>query len=187
MPMQNIVALLNNLRESHWHITAFPFTYNQTDYIDKSNENHILQTRANQRSFQISAREFRTFFGIQYAPNLGDIFKQFYNYFGTFIPTTRIQTFDNQTQTAMVNKLSRNDNENVNNIFCYATRHNGCRNGVQCHRTPFNSDKTKLLREGLFNMLGNDDTISFCYREADALSDIEIYTQFTKNESLHSK
>lgn len=208
MPMKNILALLNNLRESRWHITSFSFSYNGINYIvlfedlanlpltdngylvlltfiDKSDGNRILQTKANQYSFQLNAKEFRKFFGIKYAPNLGDIFKQFYNYFNNFIPQTRILEFDDQAQKAMVNKLSRNDHENVNNTCCYAARHNGKYNGVQYHRTPFNSDKTKLLRADLFDMLGGDDTISFCYREENPLSDLEICKQFHKQYGLH--
>lgn len=202
MPMQNILALLNDLRQNHWHITAFPFTYNGKDYIvlfedlsnlplvdngylvlltfiDRTDGNHILQTKANAYSFQIKAQKFREFFGIKYAPNLGNIFRQFYTYFGTFIPAARIQTFDQQTLTAMVNKSSRNDNEDINKICCFSAKHNGTRNGIQLHRSPFNSDKTKLLRPDLFNMLGGDDNISFCYRAENALTDLEIYEEFT--------
>lgn len=208
MPMQNILALLNNLRETHWHITAFPFTYKNRNYIvlfedlanlplvangylvllsfiDRADGNRILRVKANQYSFQLNAKEFREFFGIAYAPNLGDIFKQFYNCFNNFIPETRILTFDDQTQRAMVNKLSRNDNENISNICCYDARHNGVCNGIQHHRTPFNSDKTKLLRENLFNMLGGDDTISFFYREENPLDDLEIYNNFLRRYRHH--
>ena len=35
-------------------------------------------------------------------------------------------------------------------------------------------------RESLFNMLGCDDTISFCYRKEHPLNDTEIYTQFAQ-------
>lgn len=202
-PMMNILTLLNDLRTNQWHITAFQFTYKKKSYIvlfedisnlqlvadkyialltfiDRADGTRILQTKANEFHFSVNAQEFREYFGIQYAPNLGDIFKQFYIYFGHFIPKIRVQDFDTETLLAVVNKLSKNDHENVNNLCCYAAKRNGKRNGIQCRRTPFNSDKTKLLRESLFNMLGNDDTISFCYREENPLNDVDIYTQFTK-------
>lgn len=206
-PMTNILALLNDLRTNQWHITAFQFTYKEIPYIvlfedianlqlvageyvalltfiDRTDGTRILQTKANEFHFSAKAKEFREYFGIQYAPNLGDIFKQFYAYFGNFIPEVRVQNFDAETQLAVVNKLSRNDHENVNNLCCYAAKRNGVYNGVQHHRTPFNSDKTKLLRENLFNMLGNDDTISFCYREENPLDDTEICAQFAQRYGI---
>ncbi len=36
-------------------------------------------------------------------------------------------------------------------------------------------------------MLGDDDTISFCYRETDALNDLEIYKQFEKRYGIRVK
>ena len=66
---------------------------------------------------------------IEYANNLGDIFKQFYSYFGGFIPTLRVKNFDNQTQQAIINQLSRNDHESVNNLCCYAAKRNGKHDG----------------------------------------------------------
>lgn len=113
-------------------------------------------------------------------------FKQFYSYFGGFIPTLRVKNFDNQTQQAIINQLSRNDHESVNNLCCYAAKRNGKHDGVQYHRTPFNSDKTKLLRSALFDKLGkNDNTISFYYREENPLDDIEIYTRFAQQYGIN--
>ena len=207
-PMINMLSLLNDLQQNEWHITAFQFTYKNTHYIvlfedisnlplvngeyiafltfiDKSNENRIFQTKANEFKFSAKAKEFREYFNIECANNLGDIFKQFYSYFGGFIPTLRVKNFDNQTQQAIINQLSRNDHENVNNLCCYAAKRNGKHDGVQYHRTPFNSDKTKLLRSALFDKLGkNDNTISFYYREENPLDDIEIYTRFAQQYGI---
>lgn len=206
-PMNNILALRNDLRKNQWHITAFSFSYKKVSYIvlfediehlplvannyivlltfiDRSDENRILQVKANTYSFDVEAKKFREFFGIQYSPNLGDIFKQFYAYFGQFIPPSRVTKFDNETMRAVVKKLSHNDHDNTKAVCCYKAIRNGIYDGVQHHRTPFNSDKTKLLRPRLFDMLGRDDTISFCYRENDALKDIEIYEQFMRSYGL---
>lgn len=205
--MTNILLLLRDLQNNQWHITAFPFTYKNVQYIvlfedisnlpltansflvlltfiDRNDGNRILQTKANEFSFSINAKEFREYFGISYAPNLGDIFKQFYTYFGGFVPTMRVQNFDAETQLAIIHKLNQNDHENVNNLCCYSVKRNGKHNGIQYRRTPFNSDKTKLLRENLYKMLGNDDTISFCYREENPLSDTEIYQQFAQRDKI---
>ena len=206
-PMVNIRRLLNSLQINHWHITAFLFAYkaknyivlfedianlklNETKYIvlltfiDKADENRTLRVKANENEFKFNVKEFREYFGIEFTPNLGDIFKQFYQYFGNFVPEVCEQNFDDDTKRLVVNKLSQNDKENSNNLCCYAARRNGIYNGVQHHRTPFNSDKTRLLRNNLYNMLGRDDTISFCYRESDSLSDTEIYNQFAQRYGI---
>lgn len=206
-PMANIVILLQYLRINSWHITAFRFVYNGIDYIvlfedienlklvsneyivlltfiDRANENHILQVKANQYKFEIAAKRFREFFGIEYAENLGDIFRQFYVNFNNFIPQIANQNFDGETQNAVITKLNRNDNDN--NTCCYAAKRNGKHNGIQCHRTPFNSDKTRLLRRNLFDLLGGDDTVSFCYRAEDSLSDAEICHKFRQQYGIRN-
>lgn len=149
-------------------------------FIDKGNENHILEVKANQRTFDIGAKKLREFFGIEYAENLGDVFQQFYQRFGNSIPQTRPAHLGTDLKDAAVKRLNRNDNDNA--MCCYEARRNGIRNGVQCHRTPFNSDKTKLLREPLYDRLGGDNTISFYYREHTPLSDTEIIDKFMQND-----
>lgn len=54
--------------------------------------------------------------------------------------------------------------ENNEGFCCYMARHNGEDfHGEQIYRSAKNTAKTRLLRESLFNLLGNDKTISFCY------------------------
>lgn len=144
-------------------------------FIDRANGTRTLKTKANEFRFSANAKEFREYFGIQYRDNLGDTFKQFYAYLGTFISTSHVRKFDTETKQAIVNKLSHNDGENIDHICCYAAKRNGTYNGIQHHKTPFNRDKTKLLRENLFSLLGSDDTISFCYRKENSINDTEIY------------
>lgn len=205
MPMQNISLLLYDLRESQWHITAFQFAYNHRQYIvlfedianlglvangfevlltfiDKADANRTLITKANAYTFEIDARSFREYFGIEYAHNLGDIFRQFYEYFNQAVPQEIAQEYEDEMKRAMVDRLSKNDGVDINNLCCYDVRRNSVVDGRQRHRTPFNSDKTKLLRPNLFNMLGNDNTLSFCYREQDSLDDEEIYAKFAARE-----
>lgn len=153
-------------------------------FIDRTDVNRTLQMKANQYKFEIDAKKFREYFGIAYTDNLGNVFKQFYSHFNDFVPQVLCQNFDDETKLAVINKLNHNDREDVNNVCCYAARRNGKPNGIQYHRTPFNRDKTKLLRKSLFDMLGNDDTISFCYRAENPLSDIEIYENFTRQYGI---
>lgn len=205
-PMPNIMLLLKDLQMNQWHITAFRFTYKRKQYIvlfedisnlklvageyvayltfiDRTDASRMLKTKANAFKFSAGAKEFREYFGIQYAPNLGDIFQQFYAAFNKFVPPVQAQNFDEEMKQAMVTKLCRNDNENINKLCCYAVKRNIKKNGTQFHRTPFNSDKTKLLRENLFRMFEREDTVSFCYREENPLDDEEICANFAKNEN----
>lgn len=205
MPMQNIPLLLNDLRNNHWHITAFLFTYNHRQYIvlfedienlrivpngflvfltflDRADANRTLTTRANAYTFEIDARSFREYFGIEYANNLGDIFQQFYEIFNRAVPQGIVQEYDDELTRAMVARLSRNDGDGINNLCCYDVIHHSMVDGRQRHRSPFNSDKTKLLRPNLFNLLGHDDTVSFCYRDHDPLSDEEICARVAARE-----
>ena len=59
----------------------------------------------------------------------------------------------------MINYLSKSDSEDPNNVYWYKVR----RNPKGQMRSFFNADKTKLLREPLFNYFKDDKTISFCY------------------------
>jgi len=202
--MDNMVLLLKNLRDNGWHITAFPFSFKNIDYIvlfedidnlklvangnivrltfiDTTDADHVLEVKANPNRFDIGAKQLREFFGIEYSENLGDIFRQFYERFGAIIPRIRPLTLSTAEKNAAIQRLNRNDNDNDNAMCCYAARRNGVYDGKQHYRTPFNSDKTKLLRETLYERLGGDDTISFCYREENELDDITIINQFMIN------
>lgn len=203
----NIEILLQYLKANHWHITAFYFRYEGKEYIvlfedienlplaegeypvyltfiDKNDEDRILQVKANRIGFKIGAKELREYFGIPYSDHLGDALNQLYDNFNNAVPEVANQIFDEETKRAVINRLSYNDGQDKNNICCYAAKRNGIYNGKQHRRTPFNSDKTKLLRESLFNMLGDDDTISFCYRADNELSDVEIYNNFAKKYGI---
>lgn len=63
-------------------------------------------------------------------------------------------------------QLGKRDHEpNPDAIYCFKLKRNPCIDGKQHQRTPFNSDKTKLLRPQLYEKLKDDDTISFCYTD----------------------
>lgn len=61
----------------------------------------------------------------------------------------------------MVKSLSISDSEDPNKIYCYKIRRNS--NGEK--RSDFNSDKTKLLRPGLFRKFEYEPGVSFCYSD----------------------
>ncbi|MCR4754324.1 MAG: DUF6037 family protein [Lachnospiraceae bacterium] len=109
--MNRINTLLNYLRLHHYHMTSFLFDYKGIHYIvlfedlnnlslvnngfcvlltfiDTETEERKLSVKANSYHFEFNVREFRDFFGIAYAENLGDVFQQFYARFNNFIPET---------------------------------------------------------------------------------------------------
>ena len=79
---------------------------------------------------------------------------------------------------AMLSSLSKSDSENPNKLYCYKVK----RNPLGEKRSPFNEDKTKILRPDLFEYFKNDKSISFCYKEEESLekTTAEIIRNFAK-------
>lgn len=103
------------------------------------------------------------FFGIEYAENMGDVFLQFYKYFGNFIPAVMPESLDKPHSDACVKILNTKKGE-VDGNYCFDVFRNGLMpDGRQKHRTPYNSDKTKLLYFKLYEYFKNDNMISFKY------------------------
>ena len=166
LALSNIKELLKSLRENDWYITAFEFSYNGYEYvvvfedlreidrgtkyyavmltfIDKNDEERILETYANSYDFQINDEEIKEYY---------------------------------RTVLEVIDKREHNEG-----FCCYKARHNGKKaNGEQIYRSGKNTAKTKLLRESLFNRIGNDKTISFCYRQENELSDSQIISNLDK-------
>ena len=201
--MPNIALLRDDLKSRGWCITAFQFCYNQIDYIvlfevlDKKIEknqyyialltfldlenNRDLKLRANSQSFDVDPREFREFFHIDYAPNLGDLFSQFYLRFNNYVPQT-YQTPTPEEREEIINQLNNRDHDNAN--YCFSVVRNGkSGTGKQKHRSIFNDNKTRLLRPDLYNYFKDDKTISFHYSNnpADEKSTNEIIKSFVKS------
>jgi len=78
---------------------------------------------------------------------------------------------------AMVTSLSRSDSQDPNKRYCYGVR----RNPEGEKRTPFNDNKTRLLRATLYSEFSSDQSISFCYSTDvnDQKSDAEIIANFS--------
>lgn len=192
MAMPNLKSLIEDMRQKDWTITAFNFIYKKIAYIvvcesipknidgkkpenlkyyiakltfiDKRIKNKSLSVYANTHAFKIpNIKEFREFFNIQYSDNIGDIFQQFYQQFSKYIPCTMPEHLDESHIMACVQILNKKKSE-VNGNFCFAIFRNGLTpEGKQKHRSPYNADKTKLLRSDLYEYFKNDDKISFRY------------------------
>lgn len=167
---------------SGWVIEAFPFNYKNRDYIvlaklyedgekkpkyslmkveilksEKIIERLVLAVNAN--GFMIEAKPLRAFFDIEYGENLGNLLSQFNEYFAQFIPTHVSLGKSPHVEEAMVISLSKSDSQDPNKRFCYGVMRNS--DGRQ--RTPFNDNKTRLLRPTLYPEFSSDLSISFCY------------------------
>ncbi|MDE7404049.1 MAG: hypothetical protein K2M81_02975 [Lachnospiraceae bacterium] len=201
LALSNIKELLKNLRENDWYITAFEFSYNGYEYvvvfedlreidrgtkyyavmltfIDKNDEGRILETYANSYDFQINDEEIKEYFRIGGNRAFGNPILTLYYELNKMVPTEYAPLKKEYYRTVLEVIDKREHNEG---FCCYKARHNGKKaNGEQIYRSGKNTAKTKLLRESLFNRIGNDKTISFCYRQENELSDSQIISNLDK-------
>ncbi|MGF6376528.1 hypothetical protein M2140_001605 [Clostridiales Family XIII bacterium PM5-7] len=206
MELENLKSLKDDMVDKNWTICSFIFSYKEIEYIvlvrrfvgkEKRINNYALvklhfmkaidltddlAVEANCKGLLIDSKDLRQYFGIEYKENLGDILRQFTELLGTVIPQSVPDTASRIEKSAMVQSLSRSDAEDPNKIYCTNVKRNP--DGGQ--RSEFNSDKTKLLRESLFEHFRNHSEISFCYsldrtKEND---DATILRNFADNNSM---
>ena len=212
-PLQNLHTLKADMEQKGWVVDSFRFNFKKIDYIvlvmlfgpderkdqyalvqldflNAKNFNHHLLVSANAGGIMLSAEELRRFFGIHYAENLGDILQQFTNLLGYHIPEKVYNTKSKNERQAIVHALSKKDGEEANKVYCYAVKRNPsipdaatgtCR---QLKRSIYNDNKTRLLRGSLYQKLGKDPTISFCYSEdpEKELADERIIANWSKKQ-----
>lgn len=202
MPVfENFRHLKKDMEVNGWVIDAFPFTYKKVDYIalvklyednDPNRPEHALLeveflkrhdisdnliAPANTRRFLITAQTLRTYFGIDWAENLGEILSQFNQYFSGFIPLSVGLHRTRSIDVAMVDSLSKSDSQNPNKIYCFSAK----RNSDNRNRTPYNDNKTRILRPVLYSKLSSDPKVSFSYSltSTKEKTDAEIISNFT--------
>ena len=202
LALSNVKELLKSLRDNDWYITAFDFSYNGYEYvvvfedlreidrgtkyyavmltfIDKNDEERILETYANSFDFQVNDEEIKEYFRIGGNRSYGNPILTLYCQLNEIMPTeySPLQKKYYRTVLAVIDKREHNEG-----FCCYKARHNGKKaNGEQIYRSAKNTAKTKLLRESLFKRIGSDKTISFCYRQENELSDSQIISNLDKN------
>lgn len=180
--LQNLKLLKEDMEDKGWVIEAFTFHYKNINYIVlvklyleneqkpeyallklefiKANDtDNTLIVPANSNQIMIKPQILREFFNINYSPNLRDILQQFYEYFSGFIPTQLNLNKPDNIKKLMVSSLSKSDSENPDKIYCYTVK----RNSNNEKRSPFNDNKTQLLRPALYTRFKEERTISFCY------------------------
>ncbi|MGQ1944647.1 DUF6037 family protein [Ornithobacterium rhinotracheale] len=197
---KNFKLLKKDMEEKGWIIEAFNFEYKKNKYIvlaklypnkeDKpkyallkieiikaNDSSHNIIIPVNSNGFMIDAKTLRKFFEIEYVENLGNLLQQFSLYFSNFIPTQVNPNKSEILKSIIVDSLSKSDGEDPNKIYCFTIRRHI--NGRK--RTPFNDNKTKLLRPSLYRKLKNELTISFCYskNKDDENTDEEILMRFS--------
>lgn len=202
LALSNVKELLKSLRDNNWYITAFDFSYNGYEYvvvfedlreidrgtkyyavmltfIDKNDEERVLETYANSFDFQVNDEEIKKYFRIGGNRSYGNPILTLYCQLNEIMPTeySPLQKKYYRTVLEVIDKREHNEG-----FCCYKARHNGKKaNGEQIYRSAKNTAKTKLLRESLFKRIGSDKTISFCYRQENELSDSQIISNLDKN------
>lgn len=197
---ENFRFLKNDMEENGWVIEAFTFNYIMTNYIvlaslyqkgEKKPEYALLKTEiikqedhnislilpVNSSGFMTDAKTLREFFDISYSQNIGEILQQFNKHFSNFIPTNINPNKSDSLKSIMVTSLSKSDSEDPNKKYCFTVK----RNASKGARSPFNDNKTKLLRPDLHLRFKEDSTISFCYskNKSDEKTDEEILLKFS--------
>lgn len=201
LALSNIKKLLKSLRDNDWYITAFDFSYNGYEYvvvfkdlreidrgtkyyavmltfIDKNDEERVLETYANAFDFQVNDEEIKEYFRIGGNRSYGNPILTLYCQLNEIMPTeySPLQKKYYRTVLEVIDKREHNEG-----FCCYKARHNGKKaNGEQIYRSAKNTAKTKLLKESLFKRIGSDKTISFCYRQENELNDSQIISNLDK-------
>lgn len=181
--LENLKSLKEDMKNQGWTICSFIFKYKNKNYIVlvkrfvgsvkriseyalvklefiKENDlTDLLEVEANSNRLLIDTKKLREYFGIEYSNNLGDIINQFSNQLGDSIPKNIKKNVSDIEKQAMVRSLSISDSEDPEKIYCTMVR----RNPEGKKRSEFNSDKTKIRREELFEYFKDDESISFCY------------------------
>jgi hypothetical protein len=197
----NFKLLKEDLEKNGWIMEAFDFNYKKNDYVilaklylneeekpkyallkiefiraDDSKKSLVLPVNSN--GFMTDAKTLRSFFDIEYSENLGEIIQQFNKYFSDFIPTQIKADKSDLLKQSMINSFSKSDNQDPNDKYCF----NVIRNGKNGKRSPFNDNKTKLLRPNLYLKFKDEPTISFCYsaKSEEEESDEEILLKFSR-------
>ncbi len=209
MPIINNIGFLKHqLQENGWHMTAFMFTYKNTEYdvlfedidnipkkekyasvkltfidVENPNRKHIVE--ANQYKIFLNPQRFREYFGIAYSSNLGDVFKQFFQRFLASVPDT-IPLNVNERQNNEIDRcLAQYGNRDPNAIYCYDARRLGKRDGKQMHRSIFITNLTKRRKTDLYEYFENEPTVTFYYspNPNKELSTHTIINNFTIREN----
>jgi hypothetical protein len=201
--LENLRVLKADMESNGWVIDAFPFKFKAIDYLvlvklyddndvnrpefalleleflKKNDISDNLVAPANTTKLLNTAQEIRTYFGIEWSENLRDILSQFYEYLSGFIPLSAGLHRTQEVDVAMVESLSKSDSQDPRKVYCFSAK----RNSNKGHRSPYNDNKTRILRPLLYSKLSGDPKVSFNYslERSKEKSDSEIISNFSSN------
>ena len=204
--LENLKLLKVDMEKHDWIIASFLFFYKSIEYIvlakrflrkeakknpyalleiefmQSDNFSNNLVCEANILQLFMDVKAVREYFGIEYAANLGDILKEFTKLFGQCVPDHVGREITDLEKKAMVRSLSLSDSEDPNRIYCMSVK----RNADGKKRSKYNSNKTRILRNALYEKFKDDETMSFCFSSnpEDERSDKEILEGFAKRNSI---
>lgn len=203
MRLGNLDALMRDMSEKHWHITAFTFRFGEVTatvlvedvscfspkeensiarltFHDINERDRILKTEASNDALYVGLSDIRAFFKIGWIDKVGDLLTDFYSRLNNAIPPEHPVEL-NQEENQAINEC-RNRGDHNNGTCIFAVKHNA-NNG---QRSPFNDDKAKSFCPDVYEEYRLDTNISFCFRETNALSLDEIRNNFAKNPQFRS-
>ena len=182
------------MRKKGWIIDSFRFPFNgvnfivlvilylpgeekdqyalvKLDFLYPDNFNYHLLVPAN--SLHLIEDDFvlRKFFDLPEANHPGNALQTLTWSLGCCTPT-KVNTSKPQTEKkAIVYKLSDGNSEDAEKLYCFAVKRNPVlidketNKPRQLKRSAYNDRKTQILRNSLYQKLGKDDTICFCYAD----------------------
>ena len=162
------------------------------DFLHPDNFKHNLLVSANSNGLICGAMDLRIFFRIppDYE-HLGDALRTLTKQLGYCTPTNVNISKSQAEKTAITHKMIQTGCEEPDKIYCYTVKRNPIIVDVktgekkQTKRTEENDSKTRMLRRTLYDRLGKDASISFCYSDDPAMSrtDEEIISNWTTRKT----
>ena len=212
-PLQNLRSLRDDMWKKGWTIDSFRFPFKgvnyivlvilylpgeekgyallKLDFLHPEDFKYHLLVPANSNGLICGAMDLRIFFKIppDYE-HLGDALRTLTKQLGYCTPT-KVNMVKSQTEKqAIVYELSDRNSEDAEKMYCFAVKRNPVlidkETNVprQLKRSAYNDRKTRILRASLYQRLGIDDTLSFCYSNDPKMdySDEVIIDNWLKNK-----
>ena len=212
-PLHNLRSLRDDMRKRGWTIDSFRFPFNgvnyivlvilylpgeekgysllKLDFLHPEDFKYHLLVPANSNGLICGAMDLRIFFRIppDYE-HLGDALRTLTKQLGYCTPT-KVNTSKSQTEKqAIIYELSDGNSEDADKLYCFAVKRNPVlmdketNEPRQSKRSSYNDRKTRIFRPTLYEKLGKDDTLSFCYSNDPKMdySDEVIIDNWLKNK-----
>ncbi|EMJ4211535.1 hypothetical protein RD728_002311 [Enterococcus faecalis] len=186
---ENLKSLLSDMKEKGWNITGCSFDYNEHEFValisraeedlkefplatskiiiyKDSNLNEELVCYSLEHWLHVDVPRFYNFFELKGSNNIP--FKKILARFIRFLDKGISPTFKKDVKVeinqAILKYVSVSDSDDPDKLYCFSVGHSRKRkNGEPGRRSSFNTEKTKRLRETLFEKLGKFEELSFRY------------------------